>query len=175
MALYSESPLFYDVCKFLYDRRMALVRLEKPGAPTVGPATDAGPFSLNWDDAAPFASDAIFIKIGILENIQEKNLKDISHEFSKLILFLNLNNANSVALDYIKMAIDMDMFEKLMDHISQKVAKHICESSLAQFKKLGDNEWQSDPYILSKYKKERLELVASLNNYMNKFTNDCRD
>lgn len=167
--LYPNSPLFFEVCQFLYGEGFYLVRLERPGSPTVGPATDAGAFSLNWDDAAPFSSDAIFIKDRILDYVKSNNPRVNSEVFAKFIFFLHLNNAHSVALDYINKAIEQDIFTALLDDMSLEVAKHVLKLSLIQLKKLTvSTEWQKNSAILSLYKKERSNLDSYIVDYSKK-------
>jgi hypothetical protein len=62
LALYRDQPLFYEIMGFLLRRGFFLARLEKTGTGAWGPSTDAGPFSLSLEDAAPAWADAIFLK-----------------------------------------------------------------------------------------------------------------
>ena len=167
--LYPNSPLFFEVCQFLYSKGFYLIRLERPGSPTVGPATDAGAFSLNWDDAAPFSSDAIFIKDGMLDYVKSNNPRVNSEVFAKFIFFLHLNNAHSIALDYINKAIEQDVFTALLDDMSPEVAKHVLKLTLIQLKKLTLSiEWQKNSTILSLYKIDRSNLASYIEDYSKK-------
>ncbi len=166
---YPNSLLFFEVCQFLYSKGFYLIRLERPGSPTVGPATDAGAFSLNWDDAAPFSSDAIFIKDGMLDYVKSNNPRVNSEVFAKFIFFLHFYNAHSIALDYINKAIEQDVFTALLDDMSPEVAKHVLKLSLIQLKKLSLSiEWQRNSTILSLYKIDRSNLASYIEDYSKK-------
>ena len=162
IPLYQNQPLFDQVWRFLAERGFRLVRFEKCGSGVTGISTDAGPFSLSVDDAAPAWADAILVREPDFLYSSTSGGQGGADKLMKFVLFTIANSCGSIGLDLMWQLSLEDQLPSVLQALDQSDLE-VLISSVVRHLDLSDHSgWQADPQYLTWFRRDRAHLRKEL-------------